>query len=114
MVIRITDSPARRRGWLMVELLAAKKLLLGALIPIAYSIASEKRLAHSYYQRAVAMEIVDGELDVLAAGGQLLGRAAYSPSSQIRARLWTFDPSEPVDADFFAKKSLPRWTGARS
>jgi hypothetical protein len=77
MVIRLTDSRARRRGWLMVELLAAMTLLLGALIPIAYSIASEKRLAHSYYQRAVAMEIVDGELDVLAAGEW----RAYGPGS---------------------------------
>ena len=41
---------------------------------------------------------------MLAAGGKILGRAAYSPSSQIRARLWTFDPSEPVDVDFFHRR----------
>jgi 23S rRNA (cytosine1962-C5)-methyltransferase len=33
-----------------------------------------------------------------------LALAAYSPKSQIRARVWTFDPSEAVDADFFRKK----------
>jgi hypothetical protein len=38
------------------------------LLPVAYSIASERRLARAYYQRAVAMEIVDGEIEVLAAG----------------------------------------------
>jgi 23S rRNA (cytosine1962-C5)-methyltransferase len=43
-------------------------------------------------------------VDLLAANGQFLARAAYSPSSQIRARVWTFDPSEPVDADFFRKR----------
>ncbi len=43
-------------------------------------------------------------VDVLAANGQFLARAAYSPSSQIRARVWTFDPSEQVDADFFRKR----------
>ena len=43
-------------------------------------------------------------VDLLAADGKLLARAAYSPSSQIRARVWTFDPSEPVDADFFRKR----------
>ena len=43
-------------------------------------------------------------VDLLAADGQFLARAAYSPSSQIRARVWTFDPSEPVDADFFRRR----------
>ncbi len=57
-----------RRGSLMIELLVAMALLTGALLPIAYSFASEKRLARSVYQRAVAMEIVDGEAEVLAAG----------------------------------------------
>ncbi len=68
MVIRV--STARQRlGSLMVELLIAMALLTGALLPIAYSIGSEKRLARSVYQRAIAMEIVDGEAEVLAAGG---------------------------------------------
>src|SRR3989304_2917869 len=54
-----------------------------------------------------AVSRVDGNpssgetVDVLAAGGQFLARAAYSPASQIRARVWSFDPSVPVDADFF-------------
>jgi len=41
---------------------------------------------------------------LLAADGQFLALAAYSPSSQIRARVWTFDPSEQVDADFFRRR----------
>lgn len=45
-----------------------------------------------------------GTVDLLAANGQFLGRAAYSPFSQIRARLWTFDPDEQVDKDFFQKR----------
>ena len=57
-----------------------------------------------------AVANVDGDpaagvtVDLLAVNGQFLARAAYSPSSQIRARVWTFDPSEPVDADFFRKR----------
>jgi 23S rRNA (cytosine1962-C5)-methyltransferase len=43
-------------------------------------------------------------VDLQAATGQFLGRAAYSPVSQIRARLWTFDPSEQIDAAFFRKR----------
>ncbi len=52
----------------MIELLAAIVLLAGALFPLAYSLGSERRLARSSYQRAVAMEIVDGEMELLAAG----------------------------------------------
>lgn len=45
-----------------------------------------------------------GTIEVRSAAGGLLGRAAYSPSSQIRARLWSFDPSEQVEADFFRRR----------
>lgn len=68
MVIRACQK-ACRRGALMLELLVAMALLTGALLPLAYSIAKEKRLVRAVYQRAVAMEIVDGEIEVLAAGG---------------------------------------------
>jgi hypothetical protein len=59
---------ARQCGSLMVELLVAMALLIGVLFPLAYSFSAERRLARSYYQRAVAMEIVDGEMEVLMAG----------------------------------------------
>ncbi len=42
-------------------------------------------------------------VDVFSAEGQFLARAAYSPHSQIRARVWTFD-DEPVDAQFFRNR----------
>ena len=45
-----------------------------------------------------------GTVELLSANGEFLARAAYSPTSQIRARVWTFDPSEPVDADFFRRR----------
>jgi 23S rRNA (cytosine1962-C5)-methyltransferase len=37
-------------------------------------------------------------VEVVSERGEFLARAAYSPVSQIRARVWTFDPREPVDA----------------
>jgi 23S rRNA (cytosine1962-C5)-methyltransferase len=43
-------------------------------------------------------------VDLLAFNGQFLARAAYSPISQIRARVWTFDSNENIDADFFRKR----------
>jgi hypothetical protein len=51
----------------MTELMVAMALLVIAVLPIGYSISSEKVLARSYYERAVAMEIVDGEMEVLLA-----------------------------------------------
>ena len=36
-------------------------------------------------------------VEVRNASGDWLGRAAYSPASQIRARLWTWDADEAVD-----------------
>ena len=40
-------------------------------------------------------------LEVRDSAGKVLAHAAYSPKSQIRARVWTFDPAEAVDAAFF-------------
>ena len=45
-----------------------------------------------------------GTVNLLSFKGDFLAQAAYSPSSQIRARVWTFDPDEVVDADFFRKR----------
>jgi 23S rRNA (cytosine1962-C5)-methyltransferase len=42
-------------------------------------------------------------VELLSANREFLARAAYSPSSQIRARVWTFE-DVPVDADFFRRR----------
>jgi 23S rRNA (cytosine1962-C5)-methyltransferase len=43
-------------------------------------------------------------LEVRDAAGKPLALAAYSPKSQIRARVWTFDPKEAVEAEFFRNR----------
>jgi 23S rRNA (cytosine1962-C5)-methyltransferase len=43
-------------------------------------------------------------VDVLAADGRPLGRAAWSPSSQIRARIWSFDAEDVIDHGFFKRR----------
>lgn len=43
-------------------------------------------------------------VDVLAANGRPLARAAWSPQSKIRARVWTFDVDESVDDAFFKRR----------
>jgi 23S rRNA (cytosine1962-C5)-methyltransferase len=41
---------------------------------------------------------------VLSHSGEFLARAAWSPKSQIRLRVWTFDESTSVDAAFVGKR----------
>jgi 23S rRNA (cytosine1962-C5)-methyltransferase len=43
-------------------------------------------------------------VEVLAHDGRSLARAAWSPKSQIRARVWTFDPAETIDDAFFKRR----------
>jgi hypothetical protein len=52
----------------MSELMVAIAILMIAVLPIAYSYHREQLLMRSYYTRAAAMEIVDGEMEVLMAG----------------------------------------------
>ena len=46
------------------------------------------------------------------AEGRFLAQAAYSPESQIRARIWNWDPAVPIDRDFF-KSRLANALGLR-
>lgn len=41
---------------------------------------------------------------IRGADGRFLARGAYSPESQIRARVWTFDENEPVDHALFKRR----------
>ncbi|MBP8773201.1 MAG: class I SAM-dependent methyltransferase, partial [Aeromonadaceae bacterium] len=48
---------------------------------------------------------VDGDtVEIYANDGRWLARGAWSGSSQIRARVWTFDKEETVDLDFFLRR----------
>ena len=42
-------------------------------------------------------------VDLISSEGHFLARASYSPISQIRTRVWTFN-DEPVDKEFFRRK----------
>jgi 23S rRNA (cytosine1962-C5)-methyltransferase len=47
---------------------------------------------------------VGDTVEVRDSTGKALAVAAYSPKSQIRARVWTFDAAESIDAGFFRKR----------
>jgi 23S rRNA (cytosine1962-C5)-methyltransferase len=57
-----------------------------------------------------AIARVEGEPDagatveIVAADGERLARGAYSPASQIRARIFSFEPDETIDEDFFRRR----------
>jgi 23S rRNA (cytosine1962-C5)-methyltransferase len=73
--------------------------------------AKEKSLLRRHpWIYANAIEHVDGKpapgatVLVRAHDGRFLARASYSPVSQIRARVWSFDEAEPIDHAFFKRR----------
>jgi 23S rRNA (cytosine1962-C5)-methyltransferase len=73
--------------------------------------AREKSLRHRHpWVFSGAVERVEGDpakgdtVVVTAKDGAFLARAAYCPDSQIRARVWSFDPAEAIDEDFLWRR----------
>jgi hypothetical protein len=58
----------RQRGFLEIDLVVALAILALAIMPLGYSFARERQMLKIEYQRSVANEIVDGEMEILAAG----------------------------------------------
>ena len=88
----LSNSPRwrRRRAYLEVDFMVALAILTLAVLPVGYSISQERKLARAYYFRAVAMEIVDGEMEVLRAGAWRQfkeGAQPYEPRAQSAAQL---------------------------
>ena len=81
----------RRRGALITEVVIAMGLLTFAMLPLAFSIVREQKLTRAYFNRAIVMEIVDGEMGALMAGEW----RAFMPGAQ----------TYPVRAE--AARSLP-------
>lgn len=75
---------------LSTEFVVAIAILVAAVLPLAVGWVVEARALRASYCRAVAMEIVDGEIEVLAAGGwkQLKpGAQEYAVSAQAATNL---------------------------
>ncbi len=52
----------------MAEVAVGIAIFVGVLLPLSLSMLQDQKLCRAYYYRAVAMEIVDGEMEILAAG----------------------------------------------
>ena len=68
-----------RAAFLTVELVVAMAILMAALFPLSYAFLHERRLALACYYRAIATEIVDGELEVLRADPARAGADGSHP-----------------------------------
>jgi hypothetical protein len=51
-----------------MELVIAMAILALVVLPLSYGFFHEAKMARAYYYRALAMQIVDGEMEILAAG----------------------------------------------
>jgi 23S rRNA (cytosine1962-C5)-methyltransferase len=81
---------------------------MGPALVLAPGREKSSRLRHPWIfsgavERVVGAPASGDTVTVVAADGTFLARAAYSPSSQIRARVWSFDPHAMVDAAFFTR-----------
>ena len=69
MVTKFSTNRAHRcRAALLTEAVVALGILATALLPLAFSFYHEGKLARAYFHKAVVMELIDGEMEVLAAG----------------------------------------------
>ena len=61
--------PTKQSGMLTTEMLVGLTILAIAILPLAYSFAQENKYLRRCYERAVTIEIVDGEMEIIRAGG---------------------------------------------
>ena len=58
----------RRGGWMLTEVVVALAILGTVVLPLGFAFMGEVQLGRAYYYRAVAIGVVDGEMEVLVAG----------------------------------------------
>jgi hypothetical protein len=59
---------SKKQGVALVEMLVAMGILVLVMIPLSLSFIGERREFGIYSHRAIAMEVVDGEMEILRAG----------------------------------------------
>ena len=90
MKINARNPGQRQHGILMVDLAMAMIVLSLAILPLAFLFARERDVLRLDYFRSVADEVVDGEMEILAAGDWKNfpdGARAYPVHSQAAANL---------------------------
>jgi hypothetical protein len=57
-----------KRGSLQIDAIVALALLSAVVLPMGFGFVGNQRMLRHTHHRAVAMELIDGELEVLASG----------------------------------------------
>lgn len=65
---KFRPRPNGSAGFLTVELVVAITILTLAILPLAFSFLNQQRALRHAYHRAAALQLVDGEAEVLASG----------------------------------------------
>jgi hypothetical protein len=68
MNVRRHSSKQARAGALHAEAVVALAILVAAMLPLSFAFLQETRTCRALYYKAVATEVVDGEIEALAAG----------------------------------------------
>lgn len=88
-MVKNRDS-RRDRGFLMTDLVVAMAILGLVLVPLTLTLLPQQRLVTVSYERAVLLELLDGELEVLRAGAWTdwgPGRHVYDVRGEARRSL---------------------------
>ncbi len=64
----VAQKIRRIRGFLEVDLAVGLAILALAVLPLGYSFVRERQMLRIEYCRSIANEVVDGEMEILAAG----------------------------------------------
>jgi hypothetical protein len=88
--VNIRLSRGHRDGALATECVIALAILVTAVIPLSLGFLQEIKVCRAYYYRGAAMEVVDGEMEVLLAGEKerfALGEHDYRPQGRVVTNL---------------------------
>jgi hypothetical protein len=81
----------REHGYFLItDIIVGMAILTLAIMPITFSFVHDRQLLRAEYFRSVAVEIVDGEMEILAAGAWQNfpdGQQAYTVHADAAARL---------------------------
>ncbi len=90
LTLPVYQKSSARGGFLMVDLMVGVAILTIAVLPLGYSFARERQVLRGEYFHSVINEIVDGEMEILAAGAAKNlpdGSQVYSVQARAAASL---------------------------
>ena len=104
----------RRKGMLTTDLVVAMGIIAVALLPLTGLYLHEHMLARACYNRALVMEVVDGEMEALVAGAWKsfpTGKTEYPLPEAIRSNLPPGQLQLTIDTDRLQLVWIPKENG---